>query len=100
MDARQLSYFVRIVETGSMSHAAADLHVAQSALSLHVANLEHELGVALLIRRKRGVTPTACGELLFNRARSILNQFDNTVQEIRSYAASPAGNVTLLAGIV
>lgn len=95
MDAKQLRYFVRIVESGSISRAAADLRVAQSALSLHIANLEHELGVLLLIRKKRGVTPTECGELLFNRARSILGQFDNTVQEIRSFAASPAGNVTL-----
>ncbi|HEX2890051.1 LysR family transcriptional regulator [Vineibacter terrae] len=95
MDAKQLRYFVRIVETGSISRAAADLRVAQSALSLHIANLEDELGVLLLVRKKRGVTPTECGELLFNRARSILGQFESAVQEIRSYAANPAGNVTL-----
>jgi LysR family transcriptional regulator, nitrogen assimilation regulatory protein len=95
MDARQLRYFLRIVESRSISRAAADLRIAQSALSLHVANLEAELGVPLLVRSRRGIMPTECGELLVAKARLILGQLDNAVQEIRSYAADPAGNVTL-----
>ena len=95
MDVRQLRYFVRIVEKRSLSRAASDLQVSQSSLSLHVANLEHELGVELLVRSRRGVALTECGELLFNRARSIIGQIDATVEEIRSFAENPAGVVTL-----
>jgi len=95
MDVRQLRYFVRIVEAGGISRAAGELNISQSALSLHVTNLEHELGVRLLLRGKRGVTPTDCGQILVNRALSILSQLDNAVQEIRSYAADPAGKVSL-----
>lgn len=95
MDVRQLRYFVRIVEKKSLSRAAADLRVSQSSLSLHVANLEHELGVELLLRSRRGVALTECGELLFNRARSIIGQIDATVEEIRSFAENPSGVVTL-----
>jgi len=95
MDVRQLRYFVRIVEKRSLSRAASDLRVSQSSLSLHVANLEHELGVELLVRSRRGVAVTECGELLFNRARSILSQIDATVEEIRGFAENPSGVVTL-----
>ena len=50
MDLRQLRYFVAIVEQGSFSKAAATLNVAQPALSLHVRNMEADLGTALLFR--------------------------------------------------
>ena len=56
MNLRQLSYFVRIAESGSFSAAADALHVAQSALSRHVKDLEDELGGALLDRGSRGLT--------------------------------------------
>ncbi len=53
MELRQLRYFVRIVELGSVSRAAKDLYVAQPALSAQMANLESELGVRLLARSVR-----------------------------------------------
>lgn len=95
MDVRQLRYFMRIVEKRSLSRAAADLRVSQSSLSLHVANLEQELGVELLVRSRRGVALTECGELLLTRARAIIGQVDATMEEIRSFAENPAGLVTL-----
>ena len=54
MDLRRLKYFVRIVDLGSLSKAAAALYVAQPALSKHVASLEAELGTPLLVRERRG----------------------------------------------
>jgi LysR family nitrogen assimilation transcriptional regulator len=95
MDVRQLRYFMRIAEKGSLSRAAGDLRVSQSSLSLHVANLERELGVDLLVRSRRGVGLTECGELLLNRARLIIGQIEATVEEIRSFAENPVGVVTL-----
>ena len=55
MDARQLEYFLAIVEHGGFSKAAAALHVAQPSLSQAMANLEADLGVALFHRVGRGV---------------------------------------------
>jgi len=71
MDIRQLHYFIAIVECGSFSRAAQQLHVAQPALSQHVRAMETLLGVRLLHRNPRGVVPTEAGVRLAERAREI-----------------------------
>lgn len=68
MKFRQVRYFVKIVEAGSISRAAAIVHIAQPALSKHMVELEDELGLSLLHRTSRGVTPTADGEVLYEEA--------------------------------
>lgn len=64
MELRQLRYFVRIVETGSMGSAALDLDIGVSALSQQMTRLENELAIRLLQRTSRGVTPTRRSGLL------------------------------------
>lgn len=95
MDLRQLRYFLTIVEQGSFSKAAATLNVAQPALSLHVRNMEAELGAALLFRGPRGVTPTEAGEILLRHARAIVDKFAVARDEIRGHDAAPSGEVRL-----
>jgi LysR family transcriptional regulator, nitrogen assimilation regulatory protein len=65
MNFRRLKYFVKIVDIGSLTQAAEVLHIAQPALSQQVATLEGELNQQLLIRTKRGVTPTDAGKILY-----------------------------------
>jgi LysR family tcuABC transcriptional regulator len=48
MELRQLRYFVRVVELGSISRAALDLNLVQSALSQQISRLEGELSTRLL----------------------------------------------------
>lgn len=95
MDIRQLRYFVAIVEQGSFSRAAEFLHVAQPALSLHVRNMEADLGTELLFRSPRGVVPTEAGTILLRHARIILDQLTVTEEEIRGHHNDPAGEVRL-----
>lgn len=95
MDSRQLRYFVRVVEVGSLTHAAQALHIAQSALSRHMRNLEDELGVRLLIRSKQGVQATPHGELLLEHGRNILRQFEQARQDVMSLSSEPFGEVVL-----
>ena len=52
MDIRQLRYFLEIVEHGSLTRASEHLGVAQPALSLHLKNMEQELGTRLLDRSR------------------------------------------------
>lgn len=68
MNFRRLKYFVKIVDIGSLTQAAEVLHIAQPALSQQVATLEGELNQQLLIRTKRGVTPTGAGKILYTHA--------------------------------
>ena len=54
MELRQLRYFVRVVELGSISRAALDLNLVQSALSQQISRLESELATRLLQRSAQG----------------------------------------------
>jgi LysR family transcriptional regulator, nitrogen assimilation regulatory protein len=95
MQLRHLRYFVRIVEAGSFSRAAATIHVAQPALSQQIAELEEELGVSLLHRSARGVRPTAAGETLYREAAAILQQMEQLPGKVRSTGGEAAGAVNL-----
>ncbi|MCC3291758.1 LysR family transcriptional regulator [Arthrobacter sp. zg-Y1110] len=88
MEIRQLKYFVRTAETGSISGAAVELHMTQPALSRQLAELEKELGGALLQRNPRGVTLTTLGHVIKTHADTILAQVDRTPELVRLAAGS------------
>lgn len=95
MDIRQFRYFVAVVEAKSFSRAAQTLHVAQPALSLHVRNMESDLGTELLLRTPQGVVPTDAGLVLLERARDLIADFENAKLAVQEYASEPAGEVHL-----
>ena len=95
MSIRAMQCFVAVVSTGSISRAATTLHVAQPALSLAIRNLEEDLGVVLLHRSARGVTPTAAGSRLLAHAREILGRIDAARADVRENLAAPRGTVSL-----
>lgn len=79
----QLRYFIRVAERESMTRAAEDLFVAQSAVSSAVAHLEKELGVQLFIRRHaKGLILTAAGKELLLRARQTLTALAESLESI------------------
>lgn len=79
MELRQLRYFVRVVECGSMGRAAIELDVVTSALSQQISRLESELAVRLLQRTKTGVRPTNAGLAFWHRAQLVLRNADDAV---------------------
>jgi LysR family nitrogen assimilation transcriptional regulator len=83
MNLRQLKYFVRVVEAANMTRAAEELRIAQPALGMQIKQLEETLEVTLLIRHSRGVSPTAAGEKLFQRAVQILDLVEIARRETR-----------------
>ena len=94
MDLRQLRYFVSIAELGSISAASQRLGVAQPSLSQTIKQLEDELGVELLVRSPRGVSPTESGQILLDRASSILNAVELTRNEIKDRFGEVRGSVS------
>ncbi|HSV39932.1 MAG TPA: LysR family transcriptional regulator [Nocardioidaceae bacterium] len=76
MNIQQLRYVVATAEHGSMTAAAADLYVAQPALSRAVRQLERELEVTLFSRAGRGIALTVEGEAFVGRARKVLRSLD------------------------
>lgn len=91
MDLRDLSYFLAVVEAGSVTGAAARVHVAQPTLSHALARLEEELGERLLERKARSpLRLTDAGEVVARRAREALS----TVTALRDDLAALRGGVT------
>jgi LysR family nitrogen assimilation transcriptional regulator len=86
MNLRLLESFLRVAELGSISRAAIDLSLSQSALSRHMALLEHELKVDLFLRDSSGVTLSEAGEELVERARALLGQADRLREEVGARA--------------
>lgn len=80
MELKQLRYFVRVVELGSISRAALDLGLVQSALSQQIQRLEAELGTALLRRQPHGVSPTEGGVAFFREAQLALRHAEQAAR--------------------
>ncbi|QTF08871.1 nitrogen assimilation transcriptional regulator [Brenneria izadpanahii] len=95
MNLRRLKYFIKIVDVGSLTQAADILHIAQPALSQQLATLEGEVNQQLLIRTKRGVTPTEAGKTLYTHAQVILRQCDQAQSAINGSGQSLSGEVSV-----
>ncbi|MCS6877850.1 MAG: LysR substrate-binding domain-containing protein [Geminicoccaceae bacterium] len=95
MNLRQLRYFTRIVECGSLSRAARELNVAQPALSAQLAKLEELVGTALLVRTPHGVVPTENGLALYHHAVFLLRLAEQSVAVARGGSRAIQGMVSV-----
>jgi LysR family tcuABC transcriptional regulator len=80
MELRQLRYFVKVAESGSMGRAAAELGMVTSALSQQISRLESELSTRLLTRTSTGVMPTDAGLAFLRQAQLALRHADGAAQ--------------------
>ncbi|RAI00524.1 LysR family transcriptional regulator [Acuticoccus sediminis] len=96
MEIKQLRYFKRVADAGSVSRAAAALSVAQPAVSRQIANLEEALGTPLFFRNGRGVKLTEAGKQLYAHTSEILEAVRHAEQNVRDTVGVAKG--TLLIG--
>ncbi len=95
MDLRQLRYFLDVFERGGASAAADHLHIAQSAVSRAITNLETELGAPLFSRTGRGLSPTPAGKQLALRANEILRAVEFAKAEISALHDKISGRIKI-----
>lgn len=95
MNLRRLKYFVKIVDIGSLTQAAEVLYIAQPALSQQLATLEGEVHQQLLVRTKRGVTPTEAGKVLYRHAQVILRQCEQALADMEAAGRGLSGQVSV-----
>jgi DNA-binding transcriptional LysR family regulator len=86
-----LRAFVKVVETASFSEAGRRLRISRSAVSKYVAELEQDLGVQLLSRTTRRVTPTENGQAYYERAVPILADLEAADLAVTQLQAKPRG---------
>jgi len=91
--------FVKVVETGSFSAAARQLSLSQPAISKSVAQLEGWLGVRLLTRTTRGLSPTEAGRAFFERAKNSIHEAEEAEIAARGAGASLSGRLRVSAPV-
>ncbi len=96
-DFTDLRLFRHVVETGSITRGAERSHLALASASARVRGMEEMLGVPLLTRNRRGVTPTDAGRSLLDHARLVLHQVETMRGDLAAYSRGLKGSVRLLA---
>jgi DNA-binding transcriptional LysR family regulator len=96
-ELKDLNSFVAVADTGTLSQAARDVHVAQPALSRRIRALERELGVELLTRHAKGVTLTPAGAAFAQGSRELLQDVASSLARVESTATGRRGQVVLAA---
>ncbi|WP_175838522.1 LysR family transcriptional regulator [Burkholderia anthina] len=95
IDPYSLELFISVVQEGSIARAASRNHIAPSALSRRIADLEAAMGIPLLIRSPSGVELTEAGRHAFSRAVSVHDQLQSLAREVQSLSGEVAGVVRL-----
>ncbi|PWV99654.1 LysR family transcriptional activator of glutamate synthase operon [Paenibacillus cellulosilyticus] len=95
MELRQLHYFVKVAKKEHVTQAAEELHVAQSAVSRQIHQLEEELGVKLFLQKGRNLQLTPAGQLFLKRAEVILDDLEKAVVEIHEFMDPERGEIRL-----
>jgi DNA-binding transcriptional LysR family regulator len=92
---RDLDILATLIDAGSMGKAASRLNVSQPAVSKSVAELEAALGVRLVDRGRRGITPTPYGLALQKRSVAIFNDLRQSVQDIEFLSDPTTGEIRI-----
>ena len=95
-DLIDLKLFLNVTEAGNITAGAAHSHLSLASASARIRGLESSLGIALLERGRRGVTPTAAGQALSQHARLILQQVERLQVDLTDYAQGFKGQIRLL----
>jgi DNA-binding transcriptional LysR family regulator len=97
LDLKTLRLFVAVCDRRNMARAAEQEHIEPSAISKRIAQLESDLGVALLMRSRRGVEATPAGQALLEHARGVLFTIERIASDAASFSAGIKGRVRLIA---
>src|SRR6201993_5523859 len=96
---RAMEMFVRVVETGSFSTAARDLKIGQPAISKTIAGLEDRLGVRLLVRSTRRLSPTEAGMAFYERALRAITETNEAETAAQGAGAGLQGRLRVSAPV-
>nr|WP_245252355.1 LysR family transcriptional regulator [Paenibacillus sediminis] len=92
---RQLQYFVKVANKEHVTQAAEELHVAQSAVSRQIHQLEEEIGVSLFMQKGRNLQLTPVGQMFCKRIENILKDIDKAVLEVHEFLDPEKGEIRI-----
>jgi LysR family transcriptional regulator, transcription activator of glutamate synthase operon len=95
VELRQLHYFIKVAQKQHVTQASEELHVAQSAVSRQIHQLEEELGVSLFVQKGRNLQLTPVGRLFLERVEGIMAELDRAVREVHEFLDPELGEVRI-----
>ncbi|HEX7058012.1 MAG TPA: LysR family transcriptional regulator [Bacilli bacterium] len=95
MEIRQLQYFVKVAKMQHVTQASEELHVAQSAVSRQIHQLEEELGVSLFVQKGRNLHLTPAGKLFLARVEQLLTDLEKAVMEVNDFLDPELGEIRI-----
>ncbi|MCW5653591.1 LysR family transcriptional regulator [Hydrogenophaga sp.] len=95
MFAPLMRYFVEVAREGSIRAAAEKLHIAASAINRHILEYEEQLGTPLFERLPRGMRLTQAGQILFDTAKRLQQDYNYAVSEVDQIRQAKRGHVSL-----
>jgi LysR family transcriptional activator of glutamate synthase operon len=95
LELRQIKYFIEVAKREHVTEAANTLHVAQSAVSRQIVNLEAELGVDLFLREGRNVKLTPIGVLFLEQMQQVMKLIDHAKREVTEILDPEKGTVRI-----
>lgn len=97
----ELRSFIQVVENQNFTRAAKKLNLSQPAVSLHISGLEKQLETKLILRsnKEKNFLLTSDGEILYQRAKKIVHQYDDMINEIKSQAIEVKGTLKIGASL-
>lgn len=88
-------YFVKVAQKEHVTQAAEELHVAQSAVSRQIHQLEEELGVKLFLQKGRNLQLTPVGQLFLKRTEVILKELERSILEVQEFMDPELGEIRI-----
>jgi DNA-binding transcriptional LysR family regulator len=99
LDLTTLRLFVSVCEAGNIARAGEKASIVGSAISKRLAQLEHQVGTPLLVRKRHGVVPTPAGQTLLEHARGMLDGAARIERDMQAYIAGGRGQVRIFASV-
>lgn len=96
MDIRGLQYFISAAECLNFTRAARECYITQTAMSLHIAKMEKELGFQLFSRKNHAVRLTPAGKDFYERSKRIVRSYEEAVQHGLDTASGSESGVRLI----
>jgi len=103
MHIDQMLYFLQVIETGSVNAAAQKFFISPQAMNASLKKIEEELDTSLLERSRKGITLTPQGRIFAAYAKTIVEQYDAAIRDIRQFDAKKQqikGSLTIFADSV
>jgi len=95
LELRQLQYFLKVAKKQHVTQASEELHIAQSAVSRQIHQLEEELGVSLFVQRGRNLQLTSAGKLFLGRVEGVMAELDRAVREVQEFLDPAKGEIRI-----